>query len=443
MNIDFIIESLETNKGLAAIITPEKAYSYEEILQKYRSNLTVFEKNAMSQGSVVALHADYSADAIALMLVLIEKDCIIVPISNTIRDYDKFLAISQSEVVIDYRGETKTIHSTGIRVTHPMLLEVRNRKTPGLVLFSSGTTREPKAALHDLTKLLEKFKKPGKIFKTITFLLFDHIGGFNTLLHTISHGGTIVTIPNRIPLEVCAVIEKEKIELLPTTPTFLNMILLNKLYEKYDLTCLKMITYGTESMPEYTLRLFSSILPNTIFKQTYGLSELGIMSTKSESSDSLWMKLGGDGFETKVVDSVLYIRAASAMLGYLNEDSPFDEEGWFNTQDKVEERNGYMKILGRTTDLINVGGEKVYPIEVENILLQIDGVLDARVFAEKNPIMGNTVAAEILVASENNNSAFKKNLRNYCGKNLEKFKRPTRFILSEKELYSERLKKKH
>jgi hypothetical protein len=57
--------------------------------------------------------------------------------------------------------------------------------------------------------------------------------------------------------------------------------------------------------------------------------------------------------------------------------------------------------------------------------------------------MGNTVAAEILVASENNNSAFKKNLRNYCGKNLEKFKRPTRFILSEKELYSERLKKKH
>jgi acyl-CoA synthetase (AMP-forming)/AMP-acid ligase II len=324
-----------------------------------------------------------------------------------------------------------------------MLLEVRNRKTPGLVLFSSGTTREPKAALHDLTKLLEKFKKPGKIFKTITFLLFDHIGGFNTLLHTISHGGTIVTIPNRIPSEVCAVIEKEKIELLPTTPTFLNMILLNKLYEKYDLTCLKMITYGTESMPEYTLRLFSSILPNTIFKQTYGLSELGIMSTKSESSDSLWMKLGGDGFETKVVDSVLYIRAASAMLGYLNEDSPFDEEGWFNTQDKVEERNGYMKILGRTTDLINVGGEKVYPIEVENILLQIDGVLDARVFAEKNPIMGNTVAAEILVASENNNSAFKKNLRNYCGKNLEKFKRPTRFILSEKELYSERLKKKH
>jgi acyl-CoA synthetase (AMP-forming)/AMP-acid ligase II len=293
-----------------------------------------------------------------------------------------------------------------------------------------------------LTKLLEKFKKPGKAFKTISFLLFDHIGGFNTLIHTISHGGTIVTIPNRIPGEVCKIIEKEKVELLPTTPTFLNMILLNKLYEKYDLTNLKMITYGTESMPEHTLKLLSKILPDTTFKQTYGLSELGIMSTKSESSDSLWMKVGGDGIETKIVDDILFIKAESAMIGYLNAPSPFDEVGWFNTTDKVEVQNGYLKILGRTTDLINVGGEKVYPIEVENMLLQIEGVLDARVFAENNPIMGNTVAAEILVAPENNNRIFIKALRNFCGEHLEKFKRPARFILSEKELYGDRLKKK-
>jgi len=377
-----------------------------------------------------------------MLLALMEKDCIVVPISQTITNRDRYLNVSESEYVLDYSGEQNSIRPTGNIASHEMLLEFRKRETPGLILFSSGTMGEPKAALHDLTRLLEKFRKPGKTFKTISFLLFDHIGGFNTLIHTLSHGGTIVTIPNRISEEVCSIIEKEKVELLPTTPTFLNMILLNKLYEKYDLTCLKMITYGTESMPEYTLKLFSKILPGTIFKQTYGLSELGIMATKSESSDSLWMKVGGDGFETKIVDDLLYIKADSAMMGYLNAPSPFDEEGWFNTKDEVEQRNGYIKILGRTTDLINVGGEKVYPIEVESVLLQIDGVLDARVFSEKNPIMGNTVAAEILVSPENNNSLFKKTLRNYCGENLEKFKRPARFILSEKELCGERLKKK-
>ncbi|MDD4582936.1 MAG: fatty acid--CoA ligase family protein [Eubacteriales bacterium] len=442
MNIDFIIKSLVDNKETTAVISETKTYTNAEILRKYKNSFKVMEENSIAQGSVVALHADYSADSIAFLLALIEKDCIVVPISKTIINFDKLLEISQSEFVFDYTGESNKVKATGIKVSHEMLLEVRKRKSPGLILFSSGTTGEPKAALHDLTKLLEKFKKPGKALKTISFLLFDHIGGFNTLIHTISHGGTIVTISNRIPEEVCAMIEKERIELLPTTPTFLNMILLNKLYEKYDLTCLKMITYGTESMSEHTLKLFSNVLPNTVFKQTYGLSELGIMSTKSESSDSLWMKVGGDGYETKIVDGILFIKAESAMIGYLNAPSPFDDEGWFDTKDQVEVRNGYLKILGRTTDLINVGGEKVYPIEVENVLLQIEGVLDARVFAEKNPIMGNTVISEILVAPENSNSMFKKKLRNYCGEHLEKFKIPTRFILSEKELYSGRLKKK-
>ncbi|SCZ76060.1 ANL family adenylate-forming protein [Acidaminobacter hydrogenoformans] len=443
MNIDFIKNSLKANEASIAIVTPAKAYTYMEIMERYEDNLSFFRENNIAPGSVVALHADYSADAIAAMLALIENDCILVPISKTILNIEKFMQVSQSEFIIEYSDELKVFKATGIHPTHPMIQEIQKRQAPGLVLFSSGTTGDPKAALHDLTKLLEKFKKTGKTFKTITFLLFDHIGGFNTLLHTLSHGGTIVTIPNRVPAQVCEIIEKEKIELLPTTPTFLNMILLNKLYEQYDLTCLKMITYGTESMPEYTLKLFSKILPNTTFKQTYGLSELGIMATKSERSDSLWMKLGGDGFETKIVEEVLYIRAESAMLGYLNAPSPFDEEGWFNTKDRVEEKDGFLRILGRTSDLINVGGEKVYPIEIENVLLQISGVLDARVFAEKNSIMGNTVAAEILVAPENNNNEFKKILRHFCSENLERFKRPTRFILNEKELYTDRLKKKH
>lgn len=442
MNIDFIKDSLELHKDSAALISPVRTYLYEDIRKNYLECLSLLEAYSIGQGRVVALHADYSAAAVALLLALIEKDCVVVPISKTVKNYDRLIEISESEFLFDFSDETASLKATGVKASHKMLLELRKKRVPGLILFSSGTTGEPKAALHDLTLLLEKFKKPGKTFKTIAFLLFDHIGGFNTLIHTVSHGGTIVTVPNRMPGEVCSIIEREKIELLPTTPTFLNMILLNKLYEKYDLTSLKMITYGTESMPEHTLKLFSSILPDTIFKQTYGLSELGIMSTKSESSESLWMKLGGEGYETKIVEDVLQIRAESAMIGYLNAPSPFDEEGWFDTKDKVEVQNGYLKILGRTTDLINVGGEKVYPIEIENVLLQIEGVLDARAFAERNPIMGNTVAAEILVAPENNNRIFIKTLRNYCGEHLEKYKRPARFILSEKELYGDRLKKK-
>lgn len=442
MKDNFILEKMEEYREREAVVSPEGRVPYGDLLDRTQECLMELDSHSVREGSVVAIVADFSADSIAMLLALILKGCVVVPISRTILDKEKYRTIAQCQFIMDIGGGMKSIVPTGLEVTHEMLLAFRRERIPGLILFSSGTTGEPKAALHDLNCLLEKFKKPGKSLKTISFLLFDHIGGFNTLIHTLSHGGTIVTIPDRRPEQVCAIIEKEQVELLPTTPSFLNMILLNKLYQKYNLSCLKIITYGTESMPEYTLKLFSRILPDTIFKQTYGLSEMGIMATKSESSDSLWMKLGGDGFETKVEDGILFIRGKSAMKGYLNAPSPFDQEGWFDTKDRVEEKDGYLRILGRTTDLINVGGEKVYPIEIENKLLQIDGVLDARVFGEKNPIMGNTVAAEILVAPENNNNEFRRILRQYCGENLEKYKRPSRFLLSEKELYGDRLKKR-
>lgn len=442
MNIDFFKQSMLKNKDVIAVITDGKEYSFADIYTEYEKAADFLKKSNIPAESVVSLLADFKPQSIAMFLALIEHNAIIVPISQTIKTIDNYVRISESEYFIDISGDKPVVKPTGITVSHPMLLKLKEEKAPGLILFSSGTTGEPKAALHDLTFLLEKFKKPGKTLTTVTFLLFDHIGGFNTMMHTIANGGTIITLKTRSPDEVCSLIEKYKIELLPTSPTFINLILLNKTYEKYDLSCLKMMTYGTEPMPESTLKAMNKILPNVKLKQTYGLSEVGIMPTKSEDNTSLWMKLGGDGFETKIVDDILYIKAKSAMMGYLNAPSPFDADGWFNTKDKVEVKGDYIKILGRTTDLINVGGEKVYPIEVESALLECDGVLDVRIYGEAHPLMGKVVAAEVKVAEENNNRDFIKKLRAYCKETLEPFKIPVKFNLTTNDLFGDRFKKK-
>jgi acyl-coenzyme A synthetase/AMP-(fatty) acid ligase len=442
MDISFLLNNILKNKDSEAVITDTKVYRFSDIYDEYIKTRELLKEHKIQKGQIVSLIADFNPQSIALIMALIEHDCILLPISLAVKAVDSYIKISQSEFVIDAREDILKINQTNISVTHEMLLGLQ-RKNPGLILFSSGTTGEPKAALHDLSFLLEKFKKPGKVLKTVTFLLFDHIGGINTLLHTLSNGGVIVLISSRDADVVCKAIEKYKVELLPTSPTFLNLLLLNKMYEKYDLSCLKMITYGTEPMPQSTLDLLYQTFPTVTLKQTYGLSEVGIVSTKSESSHSLWVKVGGEGVETKIVDDILYIRTKSAMIGYLNAPSPFDTDGWFNTKDKVEvKEDGYMKILGRVTDLINVGGEKVYPNEVEGVLLRFNGVKDARVYGEINPIMGNVVVAEISVIPENNNREFIKLLRTYCINNLEKFKIPIKFILVEHDLFSDRLKKK-
>ncbi len=443
MNIDFLIEKILSYKDNVAVVTDGAEYTFKQIFDEYENAKSFLEKNNVKESSVVSLLADFNPHSIAMFLALIEKNTIIVPISNTIKAIDSYMKVSESEFFIGQEEDHFKIQKIDNVVSHKMLLDLKNKNKPGLILFSSGTTGEPKAALHDLTYLLEKFKKDGKKLSTVTFLLFDHIGGFNTMMHTLSNGGLIVTLKTRSADEVCSLIEKYKLELLPTSPTFINLIILNKTYEKYDLSSLKIITYGTEPMPESTLKAMHKILPQVTLKQTYGLSEVGIMPTKSENSESLWMKLRNDEtFQTKIVDDILYIKSKSAMIGYLNAESPFDEDGWFNTKDKVLVKGDYVKILGRTTDLINVGGQKVYPIEVESVFLDLEEVLDIRIYGADNPIMGKVVEAEVKVSEENNNREFIKRLRKFAKEKLETYKIPVKFNLTTKDLYGDRFKKK-
>jgi acyl-CoA synthetase (AMP-forming)/AMP-acid ligase II len=240
---------------------------------------------------------------------------------------------------------------------------------------------------------------------------------------------------------VCAAIAAHKVELLPTSPTFLNLLLVSEAYRQYDLSSLKLVTYGTEMMPQRTLDRLTELLPNVTFQQTYGLSELGILRSKSERSNSLWVKVGGEGFETKIKDGALWIKAHSAMMGYFNAPSPFDEDGWMNTGDMVEAQGDYVRFLGRASEIVNVGGRKVYPAEVEDALLAIPNVRDVTVSAEPHPITGNIVVARFNLLKPEEVSSFRKRVREFCRGRLDAFKIPARIEIVDADQFSGRFKK--
>lgn len=350
---------------------------------------------------------------------------------------------AQAEVIfIIDKNDRVGINKINNSVDNSLYKKLRNKNHPGLVLFSSGSTGECKAALHDLENLLEKFKTPRHSLRSIVFLLYDHIGGINTMFYNLSNVGCIVTVQDRTPDGVLKSIEKYFVELLPTSPTFINLILLSESYKRFNINSLKTITYGTEPMSESTLKRFHKLFPNIKLLQTYGLSEIGILRSKSKESDSLWVKVGGEGFETRIVDGMLEIKAMSAMLGYLNAPSPFTEDGWFLTGDAVQEDGEYIKILGRKSEIINVGGEKVYPQEVENIIQEINNVAEVLVYGEKNPIIGNIVCASIRLVKKENEKDFKKRLKQFCLKSLKNYKVPIKINLTDQKQYSERFKKR-
>ena len=312
---------------------------------------------------------------------------------------------------------------------------------PASVLFSSGSTGRHKAAVHDLDRLLRKYQVGRHRYRTLVFLQLDHIGGVNTLFYTLSNGGAVVVAPDRSPDAVAEAIEAHRVELLPTSPTFLNLLLLSGAHRRHDLSSLRLITYGTEPMPQATLDRMAAAFPGVKLLQTYGLTELGILRSQSREPGSLWVRVGGEGYETKVVDGRLWIRAESAMLGYLNAPSPFDEHGYFDTGDRVDVDGEWLRILGRDTDLINVGGSKVYPAEIEDVLLSLDNVADVSVHGEPNPLTGQVVVATVVLDHPEPLDAFKARLRLYCRARLAAYKVPARVVQASGPLHSSRYKR--
>ncbi len=375
----------------------------------------------INSGDVVAIIGDFNPKSILTLLRLIDKNTIVVPLTvETTHEHEYFFETALVDVVI----KDDLVHRRSHGQEHEIINKLREKKHAGLVLFSTGTTGRPKAILHDLTLFLKRFETPRPTLRTINFLLFDHIGGINTLFHTLFNKGVVVAPDSRSVDSVLETCRKYEVDVLPTTPTFLRMMLMSGAIPDKVPSCMKIITYGTERMDQPTLDELCRLLPNVDFRQTFGMSELGIVRVKSRSRDSLFMKIGGEGVQIRVVDNVLQILSSSRMLGYLNAPSPFDADGWYDTKDIVEESDGYYKVVGRIGDVINVGGLKFMASEVERVALEFPNVSLVKAFAVNNPITGQHV--ELSVQPADNKVIEKKELMSYMKSKLQPHMTPKR-----------------
>tara|TARA_B100000963_G_scaffold357273_1_gene379052 strand:+ start:5892 stop:7214 length:1323 start_codon:yes stop_codon:yes gene_type:complete len=349
-------------------------------------------------GSVVALIGDYDGFTIKTFLKLIDKKAIIVPLTNDTKTLHNYYF---NEACVDFVIDKKKIKKLKSK-KKKILSDFKKKKQSGLILFSSGTTGRPKAILHSINELFKRYDGKKKSLVTMNFLLFDHIGGINTLFFTLFNSGQIIIPYKRDVSEVVKDVQKFEIELLPTTPTFLRMLLFDDKLDVKKLKSLKIITYGAELMDSGTLEKISSLLPWVSFRQTYGMSEIGILRIKSENNKSLWIKIGGEGVEKKIINKVLYLKTKNKMIGYLNSKSPFDKDGWYNTNDIVETRSdGYLKIVGRKSETISVGGLKILPSEIERVALKNKNIKYCKAYGKNNPITGQHV--EIICETKSTN----------------------------------------
>jgi acyl-coenzyme A synthetase/AMP-(fatty) acid ligase len=366
------------------IIEEKKNYSWKSFLQE-TNRLYQIVSEYIKPGDICAIVSSYRFETIALFMALFENQNIIVPITSSL---DEEIALRLKEGMVDFklhfREQELVIDKLEPIERHPLVTQLADQGRSGVILFSSGSTNKPKAMLHDLDQLMNHYQqKKMKTGRILVFLMFDHIGGLNTLLNAMASCYALVIPFDRSPETVCRLIESHQVDILPTSPTFLNLIVMSEAYQRYSLASLKLITYGTEAMPESVLKKITQILPKVKLLQTFGTSETGIAHTKSLAYDSLHMKITNDGnHEYKVVNGELWLKSKTQILGYLNvEDDSFTPDGWFKTGDMVEESSdGFLKIIGRTKEVINVGGLKVLPVEIESVLLEMESIDDCMVY---------------------------------------------------------------
>ena len=432
-----MLKEIVKYSGDFLVTSSHEKFTYDDL--RARSLYYQSKFSGILNGSKVLLLSDYSFDAITIFMVLTNLDCHICPVTDfNQEELSVKRRLFDPDFVIDSRTGYKLETCGSYRIEDSL-------KLARVSLFSSGTTGEPKMMTQDLEAIIESHEVPRrqKNLKILVFLMFDHIGGLNTLISSVRKGMCLAITETRNPDSIINFISEARIQILPTTPTFLNLLLLSDVFLPEKLGSLKLITYGTEKMPQGTLSRLRALLPNTRLLQTFGTSETGIVKTVSKSSDSLFFKIMGADY--KVVDNELYLKTGTQINKYegVGASQNFTSDGWFKTGDLVEvDDDGYIRVVSRQNNIINVGGLKVFPDEIERIVYKLGFVLEANVYGKPNSIIGNMVCLRVIVDKNTDISWAKKEIKSLCKSSLEKYKVPQKISVTTKVEHTARFKKK-
>ena len=446
--IDFLRSVFVDNARAEAFVFRDQPFTFAWLLDDIARNDAWLTSQKVPPGSTIILHGDFSPRTIAMLLCMIERGDIVIPVAPISEEATPLYVDIASpdfhvEVSADEQASLRREPAAASSSKCPALLQqLKDANTPGLILFSSGTTGQPKGVVHDFSRLLRKYRKPRQCHRTLAFLLFDHIGGIDTALYNLANASCLIIPESRTPESVCRTIQSHQVAVLPSAPSFLNLLAISGVWRQFDLSSLEIVTYGAEMMSEGTLQRCKEIFPTARLMQKFGTSEVGTLRSKSRSSDSLWVKLGGEGYSIRVREGLLEIKAESSMLGYLNAPQPFTDDGWFQTGDRVEVDGEFIRFLGRDSEIINVGGQKVFPAEVENVIEGLENIREASVCGENNPLMGEIVVASVNLIDPEDERDLQRRVRAACREALAKHKVPVKVLVSEESLTSSRFKRK-
>jgi acyl-coenzyme A synthetase/AMP-(fatty) acid ligase len=303
---------------------------------------------------------------------------------------------------------------------------------PGILLPTSGTTGTPKIVRHHPDLLLGSLARyvPPERMRTLIGYHPVSFAGFRVILAAIVAGSDLIALSEPTLPHLAETIATFAPEEFRGTPTIMRSLL--SLLGPAAKLPFRRVGLSGETVDQLLLDRLRELMPDAELWHIYGASEIGSFINVKDGRAGFpahWIDEGIGPVRMRLVDGVLEVASPIAMLGYLGGPmrDPVDPPAWSSTGDLIGIEGDRAHFLGRADNVINVGGAKVRPEEVEHALLAIDGVADARVFGRRNPVTGELVAAEIAAMPDADRTVLHGRIQEALPTCLERYKLP-RFL---------------
>ena len=464
MNIvNFLERNVEKYPTKIAIVDEQRSVTFSELyqdVQNFSSSISfLYKKN------VISLVAENSIQFIIAYLSIIKSGKIVhlIPPEISEKNLSNQIKTSGSETIICNKSIKKNFlnyNLTNVSIfdfeeIFSKLKEIKEEvKTNdhAYLIYTSGTTSEPKGVVisHSMIEFTTKniVKVLGYTNSDIDLLPLPlhHSFGLGCVHTSMYNGSTLILLKNASKLEhILESIKKFNVTTIALIPATLTKLL------NYDRNILdnyfsniRLIITNSTSIPIKTVQNFKNILKNGNLATYYGLTEasrstfmvfdknIGREKSVGKPAPEVEIKIVNENQKDSEIGEIL-VKGNNVIKKYWNnvEADKKIVDGWLKTGDVgYFDEQKYLFLIGRNDEIINIGGEKVIPLEIEEIIKEVPGILDVAAFGIDHEIFGQIIKLNVVKTKDSNLD--KSQILSHCIKNLEKFKIPSKIDFVEK-----------
>jgi acyl-CoA synthetase (AMP-forming)/AMP-acid ligase II len=300
-----------------------------------------------------------------------------------------------------------------------------------LTILTTGTTGAPKAIVHPWRCLFEQSRRSIGASAQTWLLAFplNHFAAIQVLLHVVLSRGTLILPAGSGIDDIVAAMATYRVDALSATPTFWRLFTGKITAELASQLALRQITLGGEAATSEILTRLRDLFPAASIAHVYATTEHGSCFSVKDGRPGFPLHYLGEeigNVRLKIVDGELHVTPAQEA-----DDNGHAGARATATGDLVEVVGDRVLFRGRKSEIINVGGYKVHPAKVEEIMLGVEGVLGVRVFGKSNPVTGQIVAAEMEISEVADRQVVEGTVRRECKRKLNRYEQPREFRIVE------------